>query len=251
MVTFLTGCTMRRSPDTAISSGQQSRQSGQLRFDPTLYLVINPQQCIHCSPVEIARQAVLGGVTAIQIRNKTFDFEHFLRLASPLSDELSGYKVPIFVNDRVDFAAACAIDGVHLGQDDLPVSRARQILGDHALIGLTVRSVYEARRAALTRINYVSIGGVYPTHSKTDAGNSIGLNLLREICQIIRKRDAQMPIVAISGINQSNIESVIRTGVDGVAVVSAICESQDPLNAARSLRKLIDQAKQKTKWKKS
>jgi len=235
---------MRRSRDCGTVSMKQRGQTDQRRFDPTLYLVINPHQCTHHTPAETARQAVLGGVTAVQIRSKTMDFERFVHLASPLADELSQYNVPVFVNDRVDFAAACSIGGVHLGQSDLPIIRAQEILGDQILIGLTVRSVREAQQAALNPISYVSVGGVFPTHSKADAGSSIGLDALREICQVIRKRDPVMPIIAISGINESNIQSVIRAGVDGAAVVSAICESQEPFNSARKLRDLIDQAKQ-------
>ena len=152
-------------------------------------------------------------------------------------------NVSVFVNDRVDFAAMMPGFGVHLGQSDLPVLKARQILGDEAMIGLTVRSLDEARSAPLSELSYISVGGIFPTASKQDASVPIGLGTLGDILEDIRSRDTSIPIIAISGIDETNIDSVIRLGVDGAAVVSAVCESTDPKAAAQRLVSKIHQAR--------
>ena len=209
------------------------------RIDVSLYLVINPQQCADADVLETVRQAIAGGVTAVQIRSKTMDTRKLTGIVRQTAAQLLAHKVPVLINDRIDIARTTAC-GVHLGQDDMSVSQARQMLGDAACIGLTVRSMNEAREAPLDIIDYVSIGGVFPTASKYNPDPTIGLEQLREICAFVRKRDRNIAIVAISGINETNLEFVLATGVDGVAVVSSICESDNPELAARRMRTIID-----------
>ena len=212
-------------------------------FDSTLYLVINPEQCANGDPVDTAIQAASGGVTAIQIRSKTLEFRPFVKIVERITEALNSHNVTVFVNDRVDVASTMRFCGVHLGQDDMPVCAAREILGEHAQIGLTVRSMDEARNASLEQLTYVSIGGVFPTASKRNSHSPIGLDKLKEIYDYLRTRNTALPIIAISGINEDNVDSVLRTGVDGVAVIAAICEANNPELAARRLRLKINRMK--------
>lgn len=212
-------------------------------FDPTLCLVINPEQCANDDPVNTAIQAASGGVTAIQIRSKTLEFRPFVKIVERITDALNSHNVTVFVNDRVDVASTMQFCGVHLGQDDMPVCTAHKILGERAHIGLTIRSMNEARNALLEQLTYVSIGGIFPTASKLNPDPPIGLDKLKEIYDYLRMRNPALPIIAISGINEDNVESVLRTGVDGVAVISAICEANNPELAARRLRSKINRMK--------
>ena len=208
-------------------------------IDPSLYLVINPEQCRHQSPVEIARNAVAGGVSTVQIRTKVMSDQSYTELAAQVNQALRPLHVPVFVNDRLEVAAAAGINCIHLGQDDVSVQEARHTLGPDALIGLTVRSMEEAESAPTQELSYLSVGGVFATQSKANPDPPIGLTTLKHIVRHFRSRGASCPIIAISGINQTNLESVLSTEVDGVAVVSAICESDNPEAAARELRSTI------------
>lgn len=228
-------------PEVSNTTTLKSRNDLYASFDPSLYLVINPHQCANGDPVKTARQAVRGGVTAVQVRCKTADDGTYSKIVKEVAMELSSLNIPVFVNDKVDVARTAGVSCIHLGQDDAPVCKARRILGIDALIGLTVRSMPEAENAPLHDIDYVSIGGVFATRSKNNPDDPIGLENLREIYSNIRLRDPDIPIIAISGINESNLDSVLQTGVSGVAVVSAICESGRPQAVAQRLRQRIIQ----------
>lgn len=208
-------------------------------IDPSLYLVINPEQCQFQSPVDTARKAVAGGVSTVQIRTKVMCDQSYAELAAQVDQALRPLHVPVFVNDRLEVAAAAGINCIHLGQDDASVHEARQALGPDARIGLTVRSMEEAENAPTQELSYLSIGGVFATRSKANSDTPIGLSRLKDIVRHLRSRGASCPIIAISGINQTNLESVLSTEVDGVAVVSAICESDNPEAVARELRRTI------------
>ena len=210
------------------------------RFDPSLYLVINPEQCANGSVVQTARRAAQGGVTAIQLRSKTLDKAQLTAMVVEVSKALESHDVAIFVNDRVDVALASGVNAVHLGQDDADAVSARRTMGDDALLGLTARSVAEADDAPLGQLDYISVGGIFPTSSKLNPDPPIGLDGLKTIVNRLRERDCELPIIAISGITQQNLQSVLQCGVDGVAVVSAICEACDPEAAAQEFRTMID-----------
>ena len=208
-------------------------------IDPSLYLVVNPEQCQFQSPIDIARKAVAGGVSTVQIRTKVMCDQSYTELAAQVDQALRPLHVPVFVNDRLEVAIAAGINCIHLGQDDASVYQARQALGPNAQIGLTVRSMEEAENAPTQELSYLSVGGVFATRSKANPDSPIGLTKLKEIVRHLRSRGASCPIIAISGINQTNLESVLSTEVDGVAVVSAICESDSPEAVARELRHMI------------
>lgn len=209
------------------------------RIDPSLYLVINPEQCRYENPVDLAIKAVAGGVSTVQLRSKSMDDQNYGLLVEQVTNALLPYGIPVFVNDRVEVAVSAQVQCIHLGQSDESVHGARNKLGDHANIGLTVRSMDEAMNAPLEELSYVSIGGVFSTRSKDNPSPPIGVEQLKAIVACLRSRDATCPIIAISGINLSNVNTVLESGVDGVAVVSAICESSDPGMIAQRFRERI------------
>ncbi len=217
------------------------QESPHWNFDPSLYLVINPEQCRYENPVDLATKAVSGGVSAVQVRSKFMSDRDYTELVTEVADELQLFQVPVFVNDRIEVAAATGVRCLHLGQDDATVHAARQSLGSEARIGLTVRSLNEAKRAPLEELSYISVGGVFATRSKHNPDPPIGLRTLAAIVAELKSRGTGCPIVAISGINLTNLNSVLATGVDGIAVVSAICESSDPQSTAREFRMTINQ----------
>jgi thiamine-phosphate pyrophosphorylase len=146
--------------------------------------------------------------------------------------------VPFIVNDHADLALAIEADGVHLGQDDLPAAVVRRILGDGSILGVSVGSVAEARRAERDGAVYVSVGPVFPTLTKPDAGKPVSRDLVTEIVKAI-----DLPVIAIGGINASNASEVMRLGVDGVAVVSAAMTAEDPMSAARQILDKVDSSR--------
>ena len=208
--------------------------------DPRLYLLIDPQQCRRHTPAAVAAAAVRGGATLVQLRDKTASTRDFLATALALREALTG-NTPLLINDRIDIALAAKADGVHIGQDDMPPAKARELLGPGAIIGLTVRSPEEAQNAPLEIIDYLSIGGVFATTSKDNSDRPIGLAGLGRIATWLREH-CKLPLCAISGIKHDNTTEVIQRGVDGVAVISAICAASDPGRAARELRAIIDTA---------
>jgi thiamine-phosphate pyrophosphorylase len=150
--------------------------------------------------------------------------------------------IPLLVNDRVDVALAAEADGVHIGQDDMPVPDARLLLGRSAIIGLSIRTVEQAKAAPLDLLDYVAVGGVYGTTSKDNTAAPIGTSGLRAIVEVIRARKANYPVCAIAGINAANAAEVIEAGADGVAVISALSLAPDPIKAAQDLRAVVDRA---------
>lgn len=206
--------------------------------DLRLYLVLGPDDCAGRDPAEIAAAAVDGGVTLVQLRAKTTPTRELLYHAQALREVLAERDVPLLINDRVDIALAAGADGVHLGQDDMPVGAARRLLGPEAVIGLTVRTPAEAETAVLELVDYLSIGGVFATRSKHNPDPPIGLRGLAGIVASLRRR-SDLPLCAIAGIDAGNAAAVLGAGVDGIAVISAIGAAADPAQAARELRALI------------
>ena len=207
--------------------------------DITLYGIVDPLWC-DGRPVDIvAQHAMAGGASVIQYRDKTASTRTMIEQARDLKAALWGSHVPLIINDRVDVAQAIDAQGVHLGQDDMHPEDARTILGDHAIIGMSVKTPEEAGTVPLASVDYVFIGGVFETASK-DNPASIGLTGWIELAEIIRARKPGMPIGAIAGINESNVADVIAAGADGVAAISAICMARNVEDKTRVLRQLIE-----------
>ncbi len=205
-------------------------------FDLTLYLVIGGDALGGRPLDEVVAAAVRGGVTLVQLREKTRPDAEVIELARALKDLLGPLGVPLIVNDRVEVARAAGADGVHLGQDDLDAARARAILGSDKLIGVSAGTAAEAARVDKAAADYVGIGSVYATPTKPDAGAPIGVAGLSDLAAAL----APLPAVAIGGIGAGNAAQVMASGAtDGIAVVSAICGAEDPEAAAQALRREI------------
>ena len=164
--------------------------------------------------------ALRGGVTCVQLREKELE-EQFLREAEEIFSLCKGYRVPFFINDNVALALRCHADGVHVGQDDMDVAAVRRLVGQEMMIGVSVHTVEEARAAAEGGADYLGVGAMFATSTKTDA-SLVTKETLRAICDAV-----SIPVVAIGGINKSNLLELAGTGVDGVALVSAIFSAAD------------------------
>ncbi len=209
--------------------------------DYGLYLVTDRVPASGLSIEQIVAESIRGGVTVVQLREKNLSTREFVRQALALKSAVSGMGIPFIINDRVDIALACEAAGVHLGQDDMNCALARRIVGKDVLIGVSVSTAEEARQAEAEGADYLGVGPVFQTTTKTDASQPTGLAVLSEIRRIVR-----IPFVGIGGITPANAADVIRSGADGVAVVSAIVASLDPHHAARDIRSAVDEARAKT-----
>lgn len=178
----------------------------------------------------VVRQAVAGGVSVVQLREKQCASQEFIELGRALLIELRPQCIPLIINDRVDVAQAVGADGVHLGQEDMPYDQARALLGPTAIIGLSVENLDQVRAAETLDVDYLGLSPVFATATKRDLAPHLGLEGVAQIRALSRHR-----LVAIGGIKQENAQAVRAAGADGLAVVSAICSAADPYAAAREL----------------
>ena len=203
-------------------------------IDYSLYLVTDRALSLGRSTVEVVRAAIRGGVSCVQLREKGCSTREFMDEARLLKALLAGTGVPLFINDRLDVALAVGADGVHLGQNDLPIADARRLVGNRMIIGISAESVADAIRAEAEGADYIGASPVFTTSTKTDTAPPLGLDGLRAI-----RRAVQLPLVAIGGIDADNASQVLRAGADGLAVVSAIVSAPCPRTAAAGLRQRI------------
>jgi thiamine-phosphate pyrophosphorylase len=196
-----------------------------------LYLVTDSSLSKGRPLTEVVKAAVEGGVSCVQLREKTMSTQDFLDLALAVKKVLQLYNVPLIINDRIDVALACGADGVHLGQSDLPVEHARQILPAHVFIGWSVENMSDVESALNLPVNYLGVSPIFTTPTKTDTKAPWGLDGLRSVRQM-----TSLPLVAIGGINAGNARPVLQAGAEGLAVVSAICSAEDPRQAAALLQ---------------
>lgn len=206
-----------------------------VRADYSLYLVTDRGLARGRASADIARAAVAGGVTCVQLREKNGATREFIGEARALLAVLRPIGVPLIINDRVDVALAAGADGVHLGQQDMPIAQARRLAPPGWIIGVSAESVADAVRAEREGADYVGVSPVFATPTKTDHAAPLGLDGLRAIRAAVR-----IPLVAIGGIHAGNARDVIRAGADGLAVVSAIVAADAPRAAAERLRREID-----------
>lgn len=197
-------------------------------------LVTDPDMAGDRAIEAIVAAAVRGGVTSVQLREKAIDTRRFVERARSLSVALAGVGVPLYVNDRVDVALAAGITHVHVGQSDMRPADVRRLMGDEAVIGLSITRAEDLVEEDLAHVDYIGVGPVYPTGTKADASPALGLDGLSAIWAATR-----LPIVAIGGIDASRAQGVIEAGADGVAVVSAIMAEQDPEAAARAVAEAV------------
>lgn len=202
--------------------------------DLNLYLVTDRPLSLGRDMEWIVTQAVEGGVTMVQLREKDADTREFIELAQRLKAVLAPLGVPLLINDRVDVALAVDADGVHIGQSDMPYEMARRLLGPDKIIGLSVENMDDVRRANELDVDYIGISPVYSTTTKTDTAPPFGLEGLREAVRL-----SVHPTVAIGGMNARTAADVMACGTDGIAVVSAIVSADSPLEAARNLKEIV------------
>ena len=184
---------------------------------------------------EQVESALKGGATCVQLREKELDEEAFLKEAIEISALCKQYGVPFFINDNVEIAVKCHADGIHVGQEDMEAIQVRQRVGKDMIIGVSVHSVEEALEAVRTGADCLGVGAMFSTSTKTDV-NILPKETLRAICDAV-----DIPVVAIGGIGKTNISRLAGTGVDGVALVSAIFGAEDIENECRLLRRLSEE----------
>ncbi len=205
------------------------------QFDLTLYLVTDPRLSGGNLPGKV-EAAIQGGVTLVQLREKEADSRKFLDTALRVREVTERYRVPLIINDRIDIALACDAAGVHLGQQDIPCTIARKILGPNKLIGVTAKTVKQALQAEQDGADYLGCGALFPSGAKPEA-QPMTLSTLSEILAAVH-----IPVTAIGGISADNVHLPVEAGANGVAVVSAILGQPDVCAAARKLRGKIEAA---------
>lgn len=197
-----------------------------------LYVITEPALR---DPVESVQQVLSAGARIIQLRNKQATTRQLVQTGQTLRRLTREYEALLIVNDRLDVALAIEADGVHLGQDDLPVPLARKIAGASLLIGVSAETVDEARQAEAEGANYLGVGPMFATATKPDAGTPVGPERLRAI-----KAAVSIPVFGIGGITLQNAAAVLQAGADGLCVISAIMGAPDPYTATRQFLKMLE-----------
>ncbi|MED3909078.1 thiamine phosphate synthase [Peribacillus simplex] len=202
------------------------------QIDLSLYLVTEESIALE-KLTKIIAESVSGGVSIVQLREKNNSSLSFYKKASALKQLLNELSIPLIINDRVDIALAVAADGIHIGQDDLPLPVVKQMVPEDMIVGVSVSTLEEALEAERNGADYIGVGSVFPTKTKQDA-TLMAIGDLEEIC-----RSVSIPAVAIGGITADNISALSNSGLSGTAVVSAIMNADSPKTASESLLKII------------
>jgi len=186
---------------------------------------------------ELAEMALKAGIRIIQFREKKMSTKKMYEIGKNLRKLTTDYDALLFVNDRIDVALAVDADGIHIGQDDMPAEIAREIFSGY--IGVSARNLEEAKKDE-KYADYLGVGPVFPTKTKEDAGEAIGVSKLKEIVD-----NVSVPVVAIGSINKENAVEVLKAGADGIAVISAIAAAENPEKAARELLEIVKKFKKR------
>ncbi len=210
------------------------------RIDWSLYLVTDSGLSRGRSLIEIVEAAIAGGVTVVQYREKGATTRRMVEEALGLRELCRRRGIPFIVNDRLDVALAVEADGIHVGQDDLPASLARRLIGRERILGVSAETPERAARAEAEGADYIGASPIFATPTKSDAPPPMGIAGLRLLSKAVA-----IPVVAIGGINRDNAASLIAAGATGVAAVSALVSAEDVESAARTLYALVAEAKGK------
>jgi thiamine-phosphate pyrophosphorylase len=211
---------------------------GKRKVDLSLYLVTDRGLSLGRRNLDIIRAAVVGGVTMVQLREKEATTREFYQEGLKIREFLGEHNIPLIINDRLDIALALDADGVHLGQDDMPLAVARRILGEDKIIGASVFNVTEAREAEAAGADYLGLSPIFVTSTKPDLTAQMGIDGIAPI-----RRTVRIPLVGIGSMSAENAFEAVRAGLGGVAVVSAICSRRDPEGAARAIKAEVLRAK--------
>lgn len=201
-------------------------------IDYSVYLVTDHRNATDEEFLNIIEEAINGGTTIVQLREKTASTKDFYQLALKVKEITSRHDVPLLINDRIDIAIAVDSDGVHIGQDDMPAEIARKIIGEDKILGVSASTVAEAKKAEEDGADYIGSGAVFPTSTKDDA-DSVSIEDLKEIVSSI-----DIPVVAIGGITLENASLLNDTGIAGFSVVSAIMSADNPKEASQKLKEI-------------
>lgn len=182
--------------------------------------------------LEQVEDALKGGVTCVQLREKVLEKEKFLEEALEMEKLCTKYQIPFIINDNVEIALKCKADGIHVGQSDMEAGNVRKLVGEHMIIGVSVRTVEEAVAAEKAGADYLGVGAMFPTSTKLDAAD-VSYETLKEICNTVT-----IPVVAIGGINKNNMQELAGMGVDGIALVSAIFAAENIEETCRELKSI-------------
>lgn len=205
------------------------------KADYRLYLVTDRELSLGRPIEDVVFEAVRGGVTMVQLREKTLPTRPFVEFARRLKVMLTPLDIPLIINDRIDIALSSGADGVHIGQEDMSCLDARRLLGPEAIIGLSVENLEQAAEAEALDVDYLGVSPIFVTPTKSELETQWGLEGLQRLRHKSRKT-----LVAIGGIGSEDAAGVLNAGADGLAVVSAICSAADPRAAAADLRRIIE-----------
>lgn len=203
------------------------------KLDCTLYLVTDRDVLKGRDLKRAVEDAILGGTTLVQLREKNVSSKEFYEIAKDIKSITDKYNIPLIINDRLDIALAVEAEGVHIGQKDLPASLVRKIIGEDKILGVSANTIEDAFKAQKDGADYLGVGAIFPTKSKKDAENT-SIETLKKI-----KDAVSIPIVAIGGVNENNIQKLKETNIDGIAVISAILGKEDIKKACEKLKYLL------------
>jgi len=199
-------------------------------FDPSLYFITDSTGCAEDAFLFRVEQALQGGVTLLQLREKDKSTRDYIELAAKVHEITKRYGVPLIIDDRVDVALAMDAEGVHVGASDMPVATARKLMGDDRIVGATAKTVPWAKEAYEQGADYLGVGAIYPTTTKVKTVLT-STDTLRDICHAV-----PIPANAIGGLNKDNIDVLAGIPIAGICVVSAIMKANDPKQAAMELK---------------
>lgn len=212
---------------------EKRMKNNKLKLDYTLYLVTD-RDLMSTSDLETTvEQSILGGCTLVQLREKTASTLDFFNIAQSIKSITDRYGIPLIINDRIDITLGVDAAGVHIGQDDLPAATARRLIGNDKILGVSVSNLSEAVQAQVDGADYIGVGAMFATGTKTDAN----LVSMKELVRI--RKAVSLPIVVIGGINKTTIPQFNGTGINGLAVVSAILSAPDIQAAANEIKRLF------------
>lgn len=205
-----------------------------MKIDYSLYLVTNRENKTEEEFLSIVEESIKGGVTLIQLREKTASTREFFNIATKVKKITARYNIPLIINDRIDIALAIDAEGVHVGQDDMPTKIAREIIGPNKILGVSAHNIREAKKAEEDSADYLGVGAIFTTSTKDDA-NDVSIETLKNITESV-----DIPTVAIGGINLNNANKLKNTKIAGFSVVSAIMEAKNPQIASKNLKEIYE-----------
>lgn len=206
-------------------------------IDYSLYLCTNSEMNNNYSLEDCVEQSIKGGVSIVQVREKNKSYNEFLKIATSIKKITDTYKVPLIINDNIEIAKEINADGIHIGQNDISCSQARKLIGVQKIIGVTVTNIEEATKAIKDGANYLGVGAIFKSTTKSDA-IVVGIDELKRICQF-----SPIPVVVIGGINKDTIPLLKDIKIDGYAMIRPILCTDDITKSAKELRKLIQDNK--------